>query len=275
MYYFDILRAGRSLKTYAIVLGCILLVMIVSMPFSHVSHNDGPVNINGRSISGALRGLVLLHQMGETVHIPFSIVCAVAAFTGVLFATGCATSLSRFNKNLHFTFTKPVSRERSTLTTIGADALAIVAAFAIGLVFALAPIAVVGLLDRLTFDLQALAVLALGLGIAYMWYGLVQAATSVMRGGSGIVLGLSWAVFVVMQGLQGLSGDFVPPVAVWVIHTLNTINPFIALNQMFATIGVADSAVFGTPYLEHLAVTWLTALVCVAIAVVLRKRMAV
>jgi hypothetical protein len=275
MYYFDILRAGRALKTYTIVLGSILLVMLVTTPFSRVSHSNESVTINGQSVSGALRGFVLIHQMGQTIHIPFSVLCAIAAFAGILFATGCATSLSRFNKNLHFTFTKPVSRERSTLTTIGTDALTIVAAFAIGLVFALAPIAIVGLLDRLTFDLQSLAVLVLGLGIAYMWYGIVQAATSVMRGGSGIVLGLSWAVFVVMQGLQHLSGDFVPPVFVWIIHTFNTINPFIVMNQMFETIGVADSAVFGPPYVQQLAIAYLTALVGVAIAVTLRKRMAV
>jgi hypothetical protein len=278
MYYFDYLRMRNSLKAYALWFGCGVALLVVSLPFSHVGHGDLAVGVSGEALaSHAYNGLALLHEQGQRIHIPFAIMCMFAMFVAIVFATGTSTSLSRFNKNLNFSFAKPVSRERSTLTTVGIDAVGIALAFAIALAFVLVPFAVVGVLDRITFDSDALAVVFLGLGVAYMWYGMVQAATSVMRGGSGLVLGLSWAVFGIADALNGLSTEYVPSVVVWFFHAVNHINPFTYLRIIFGAkdLGARTVDAFGPVYFENLAIVWLTACVAIAIAVALRKRMEV
>jgi hypothetical protein len=276
MYYFDLLRVGRALRVYAIILFSIVLIELVSMPFSHVGKHDFTIGINGDSIKAhAFTGIGLLHELGQTIHIPFTLLCAAAAFEAVLFATAISTSLARYNGNLHFTFTKPVSRERATLTTIAIDFAAIAVAIVIALVAEFVPLAVVGLLDRITYDPSAVAAILIGLGIAFMWYGMIQAATSLMRGGAGIVAGLSWAVFATLGALEGLTPQYVPGFIVDAIHALNTLNPQLYLTTLFSRVSYADPVrnAFGGGYMQDLTIVWVTALVAVAIALGLRRRM--
>ena len=141
----------------------------------------------------------------------------------------------------------------------------------------LVPFAEVGLLGRISFEPASLAPVAIGLGIAFMWYGLIQAVTATLRGGAGLVLGLSWGVFGVFQALQNLTTDQVPDVVVFLIHAFNVINPFMYLSEAFG--GFHDKPGHDQPldpqYLQSLAIVWLVAIVALAIATVQRKRMEV
>jgi hypothetical protein len=220
-------------------------------------------------------GYALLHELGQHITIPFALLCSVAAMIAAIFAFSTSSSLARFNGNLHFTFTKPVSRERAALTTFGIDALAILIAFAIAIAFLLIPLGAVGILDRLSFDTHVPANVALGLGAGFMWYGLLQAATAAIRGGSGLVSGLSWPFFVVLHALSNLTTDIAPPFVVSAIHVLNRINPFTYIAPLFDRLGDFHG---GVPPLDpalttSLATVWITALAGIAIAVLLRKRM--
>jgi hypothetical protein len=161
--------------------------------------------------------------------------------------------------------------------TFAIDLAALFVGFLIALFFVFVPFTVVGLLGRLTFGPTSLAPLAIGLGIAFMWYGMIQAVTATMRGGAGLVLGLSWGVFAVMQGLQNLSTDLVPEVVVRSIHLLNILNPFIYLSAIFGTTGghLTNDNTLDPHYFQSLATVWIVALIALAIAVAQRKRMEV
>jgi hypothetical protein len=278
MIYFDYLRARRGLTIFASILGAFVLMLIVSMPFSHVAPHDVTVGVSSQALAThSYGGIARLHQLGQSTTFPFRLFCLVAVVLAVLFATGCATSVSRANSHLHFTFTKPVSRERLTLATIAVDALSIALAFCVALVLLLVPFAVVGLLDRIVFDPYAAYVVIFGLGVAFMWYGLIQAATTRMRGAAGVVLGLSWAVFITLASLDKLDARYVPEAIVALIHALNVINPFTYLKMLVEFGGVAakDAAPYAGAFSESMAVTWLVAVLALALCVTIRKRMEV
>jgi hypothetical protein len=278
MYYFDYLRVRSALRVFTIILACVTLLVCVSLAFSHGHNGSGSVTLGTNTVSTEdYSGLALMHHLGETTWFPFGLFCGLAAMITIFFSNALATSLARYNGNLHFAFTKPISRERSALRTFAIDLAALFVGFLIALFFVFVPFAVVGLLGRLTFGPTSLAPIAIGLGIAFMWYGMVQAVTATMRGGAGLVLGLSWGVFAVMQGLQNLSTDLVPEVVVRSIHLLNILNPFIYLNAIFGTTGghLTNDDTLDPHYFQSLATVWIVAIVALAIAVVQRKRMEV
>lgn len=276
MYYFDILRSLRGLKVYSIVLGVTVALELISLAYSHSSHGDTTIGVSDEALRAHTNdGYAMLHELGQHITIPFALLCSVAAVIAGIYAFSASSSLGRYNGNLHFVFTKPISRERAALTTFGVDALAILAAYAIAMAFALIPLAAVGLLDRLSFDAHAPANVALGLGAGFMWYGLLQAATAAIRGGSGLVSGLSWPFFVVFHALSNLTSDVAPAFVVSVIYVVNRINPFTYLAPLFERLGDFHGSVepLDPAYALSLATVWVAALVCIAIAIVLRKRM--
>jgi|GEM_PF-1199750 len=278
MYYFDYLRVRGSLRVFAIILACGTLLLCISLAFSHGHHGNASFSIGTDTVSTQdYSGLALLHHLGETTWFPFGLFCGIASTITIFFSNALATSLARYNGNLHFGFTKPISRERSALRTFAIDLAGLLVGFLIALFFVFVPFTLVGLLGRLTFGPTSLAPVAIGLGIAFMWYGMVQAVTATMRGGAGLVLGLSWGVFAVMQGLQNLTTDLVPEVVVRSIHLLNILNPFIYLSDIFGTTGgqLAKDDSLAPHYFQNLAIVWIVALIALAIAVVQRKRMEV
>jgi hypothetical protein len=278
MYYFDYLRVRSALRVFAIILACVTLLLCISLTFSHAHGGNSSVTIGTDTVSTQdYTGLALLHHLGETTWFPFGLFCGIAAMITIFFSNALATSLARYNGNLHFAFTKPISRERSAVRTFAIDLAALFVGFLIALFFVFVPFTVVGLLGRLTFGPTSLAPLAIGLGIAFMWYGMIQAVTATMRGGAGLVLGLSWGVFAVMQGLQNLSTDLVPEVVVRSIHLLNILNPFIYLSAIFGTTGghLTNDNTLDPHYFQSLATVWIVALIALAIAVAQRKRMEV
>jgi hypothetical protein len=278
MYYFDYLRVRRSLGVFATILLCVSILLCLSLLFSKAGQHGVSVGATSDSpVPGSARGIAMLHELGENMWFPFGLLCGIAITIAIIFSASLATSLSRYNGNLHFSFTKPVSREQAAITTFAFDFAAIVIGFLIALFFVLVPFAEVGLLNRISFGPTSLAPIASGLGIAFMWYALIQAVTAQMRSGGGLVLGLSWGVFGAFSGLQNLTNDQVPVAVVYLIHAFNVINPFMYLKINFngfdSATGHEDA--LGPHYLQSLATVWIVALVALAIAVVQRKRMEV
>ncbi|MBD5606544.1 MAG: hypothetical protein IAI48_15855 [Candidatus Eremiobacteraeota bacterium] len=268
MYYMDFLRVTRALRTYSIVLGCIVILIAISIPLSHVTPHGLTVGIGGDSSLGDARtGLALLHELGKDHSFPIDDFATAAIAFAILFATGLLTSLSRVNESALFAFVKPTSRERSTWVTFGIDAAAIFVAFLIAFVLSLVPFAEVGLLGRITFDsaVHLPATIAFGLGIGLMWYGMVQAATSTLTRG-GAILGISWGVFATMRGLGSIPQGTIPDSFYWFIHAFNTINPLVYLQASFSDLH---------GHYGSLGVVWLVALAALAIATFRRSRMEV
>jgi hypothetical protein len=278
MYYLDYVRSRKRLIVFTSIVGAIILLQVAMLPFSHVGpqHRDIAIGVSSETVrSHALDGIQQLHELGRLVEIPWAFLCAIAAILAIIFSTTGATSLASKNRHLHLEFTRPTSRERSTLVTIGIDVAATAIAFAIGFALLLVPLTVVGWLDRIEPSPATLFVVAFGLGIAYMWYGMVQAITVLMRSGGGTIAGTSWAVFVFLLGLGQLGiNDFDRPL-VLTIHALNWANPLAHLQTFFADATLSGRQSLVTGSVRDFTIIWSVAFVTLALAVVQRKRMEV
>jgi hypothetical protein len=249
---------------------------MILLPFSHVGQSDFTVGVSSQSSGLSFGGIAQLHRLLQTIRIPFVILVTIAAALAAIFGSAAAASLSGQNRHLHFDLTRPASRRRLALTTFGMDGLGIAASLVVALALLLVPFAILGALDRLDFSSESFFVVAFGLGIAYMWYGLLQAVTVRMRGGGGAAVGISWAVFVTLSALHNLPASFVGAPVVWIIHALNIFNPIVYLGKLFAP-GYGPNGVTGPApgSIENLITVWIIALVALAIAVVQRERMEV
>jgi len=103
--------------------------------------------------------------------------------------------LNKENDGVEMVWTKPVARERLAAAYIAADLVAIAASYVIALALALLLIASLGQLGAIQPDEKWIQTLLLTFGIAFMWYGMLQALTSWQIGRGGISIGLSWALF--------------------------------------------------------------------------------
>jgi hypothetical protein len=187
MIYVQLLRLRKSFVIFGIIIGTLLLLGIVTShwPGAEIDTGSGP------------------HK------IPLSGLLFFAAYCGIAFATAIGTSLNRENDGVEMVWTKPISRERLALLYLLCDLAAIVVATALALAAVLIGMASVGFLKYLFVDAGSLKVAALGLGVAFMWYGMLQALTSWQKGGrGGMMIGISWgAAFVLMAFAAGTRGN--------------------------------------------------------------------
>jgi hypothetical protein len=275
MSYFYYLRARKRLIIFSSILGGLVLLNLALLPFSHVGPSDFTVGVSSQSSSYSFGGIAQLHRILHTIRVPFVILVTIAAALAAIFGSAASASLSGQNRHLHFELTRPTSRRRLALMTFGMDALGVAASLVVALALLLVPFAILGSLDRLDFSSESFFVIAFGLGIAYMWYGLLQAVTVRMRGG-GAAVGISWAVFVTLSALHNLPASIVGAPIVWLIHALNIFNPIVYLGKLFAP-GYGSQGATGTASgsFEDLITVWIIALVALALAVVQRDRMEV
>ena len=162
-----------------------------------------------------------LHDLNFAV--PLGVLFGIAGFVAIGFATILGTSLNKENTLGGFAFTKPISRERLALTYFAVDAGGIVAMFLYVVLFEFIELAILGIGDRVVVDPNAFAVLAIGLGAAAMWYGLLQAVTSALRFPGGMFIGIGWGVFITLIPLSLFMGF--GPVFHALVMALNYLNP--------------------------------------------------
>jgi hypothetical protein len=229
MYLVELLRVRKSLAIYTVLLTLAVAFVSFSMRAAIVSQTDGGVSVSVGGRPDPVAAHHLAHVMGT---IPLSAILILVTVLTMMFTTALASSLNKERDNLFSTFTKPISRVRLALWYFAIDAGAILTAFVLAAVLAVAvPIAAAGDVSRVIFDQSATATAVLGFGAALMWFGLVQAATAGYRGSGGIVAGLSWPVFGVLAGLR--SAEWLGPMVHGLIVALDVFNPLVVL----ATVG--------------------------------------
>jgi len=211
--YVQFLRLRKALTIYGIVVGSIFLFGLIVGHWPNARFDFG----HG-----------LHHALTETSSIPKSIpmsgVLFLAAWCAIIFATVLSTSLNKENDGVEMVWTKPIARERLAVQYIGLDLSAILVAFACPAVLCIIAIASVGGLEYLRFDARTWQTLIIGLGTAFMWYGLVQALTSWQRGRGGMAVGLSWAAaFLVLSFAEAT--HFVPGPLHQILLAADVLNP--------------------------------------------------
>jgi hypothetical protein len=202
MTYVQLLRIRKSFVIFGIIIGTLLLLGIVTShwPGAEIDTGSGP------------------HK------IPLSGLLFFSAYCGIAFATAIGTSLNRENDGVEMVWTKPISRERLAFLYVLCDVAAIVVATALALAAVFIGMASVGFLKYLYVDPNALKVATLGLGVAFMWYGMLQALSFWQKGGrGGMMIGISWgAAFILMAFAAGTRGN---PALHGLFTFINIFNP--------------------------------------------------
>jgi hypothetical protein len=282
MAYVEFLRVRKAFYFFAGIIAAMIGFLLVSLFAAH-GGSDSTFRLELGSAIILQKGADgHIHQVPlngiKDLDIPLAALFGIAAYCAAVFATVISTSLNRERDGLDFPLTRPVSRERMALSYFVVDMAAILAAFSFAfVVMCLVPLATAGLLGRISSNPQAWGVLALGLGMSFMWYGIVQAITAGLRGGGGWIAGGSWAVFGLLLLLPGVT--FFGPVFHYAVVALNLVNPIAYFSSL--TVNGHDAAAHGSSLLSDLgvgsraAITWLIGLVACAIAVASWKRIEV
>lgn len=209
MHYVEILRARRVLSWFTGVLLASVALSAVSFINAHVQVHVGPGHIELTSL-----------LVGSTM-IAFVV------------ATCMAPGLSAEGATIAIIWTRPTRRETIAWRYVAVDVAAILIAYLVSVVVAVAFIAAIGLFDRIVADSQWVVSLALGVGATLMWYALVVLASARFPGRGALIAGLSWAVFLVVAGLWSAP---LPPLMHLLLNTLNYVNPMAYIS------GTIDSA---------------------------------
>jgi len=219
MYYKEWLRVRRGLIVFVIMLGVLLSLHFILIPLMDQSSNTHfVIGTGGHSAAHAAPA-----KAPPDNHFPLSVFFAIAGVVAAIYAGIYGGSLSEENDgHLALAWTKPVSRTRYALITMGVDLAFIAAIFALTVFFAAAITAQHGALGDLTVDRDAWFNLARFLLLAAAWFGVAQALTASLKERSGTVRGVSVAIAAILLGLGAAT---LPPAWSALVRFVNYFNP--------------------------------------------------
>jgi hypothetical protein len=266
MSYKEILRVRSLFIKFAITIVSLILLIVLLSGHAHVS--VGPSVTEHTHIASAAAGDTTniygpgIQVTGVNHGAPYEVLFGIAGFVSAIFALILGAFLATENSgHLEIAWTRPASRVGYALRGIAVDCIGILAAFLFTLVIIAAFVTLEGWWPYLHAD-KALAVTAVRYVMyPFAWYGLILAVTASLRGGYGIVIGLTWVVASVLAALVTLH---LPPAIHATVTFINYVNPMEygswsdstsaqavmhLLGQRYALIGIAGLvgiAVVGT-----------------------------
>jgi hypothetical protein len=209
MTYVESLRVRATLKWTTIVLGILFVlacVARVALPTHH--HMQGS------------------HEMNFGSFVVFGVVVAL------IVATMLGAPFARENDgHLEVALTKPIDRIGLALMTIGVDAVGIVAALAVGTLFAIG-LHTIFFPPWISFHFIDLIVTVFGIIAPLSWYAMLAAATSSLRRGYGVIIGIAWPVAAIVAGLSLIDPNDNEMAALvhTVFWTLSRIDPLVYMH---------------------------------------------
>ena len=218
MYYKEWLRVRRGLIVFVIIAVVLLTLHFILLPWMDGPNSHIVVETNGHSAAHAA------HAQSHAADLtPLSLFFAIAGVVAAIFAGIYGGSLSEENDgHLALAWTKPVSRTRYALATMGVDLAFVGVIFALTVGFIVEMIRQHGGAHAMTVDRDAWFNLARFTLLAAAWYGLAQALTASMRQHSGTVRGVSVAIAAILLGLGAAD---LPPLWHALVKFLNFFNP--------------------------------------------------
>jgi hypothetical protein len=241
MAYVEYLRARRALAWYfGILIGLYLLGLAIAY-FGHGMHGHAGVTIDINTDQATPGGMPPAgHHIAHVLPLspfPISLLAYSAAFGAILIAAILGSSLNRQREHLPLVWTRPLGRERSVLSALAVDALAIFVTL----------LGTLGLFKIVAFsadsnalhwylDSLVLPTLVLGFGAALMTYALSQAVTSWTLGAGGLIKGL---VSLACGVLVVLGANRLPSPYDSLVGALNYLNPL----AYYLPVHVADKHV--------------------------------
>ena len=271
MEYVEFLRVRRVFVIFATIIVVIAILVIASIMYSSfetsVSGGSAGVIISNTSHNGRHK----LSSYLQTQTIPLGLLVGIAGYVAIVVATVFASNLNKENDGLDFVFVKPIRREILAMRYIAIDAVAIVAIFSFTIAIELVSLAITHLFDRIVIDSPAFWVGGLGLGVAFMWYGILQAVTATYPGNGRTIVGFSWGFFLILVGTGSLT--MLGPIFLGIVHVLNSVNPIAYFSQLVSHGSTYEvNSVLGLGLEARVLVVWTIALTGMAIAAISWKR---
>jgi hypothetical protein len=203
------------------------IVITEPAKMSHTMHND-QVIVGSIEVHESRNRKTTTTVIDTNGTAPFIYYMSIADIVALVMATCLGAPFARENDgHLEIALTKPVSRTRYALGAIGVDIVGILAAS----LMAILTIFICQLMFELPrVDVAGLNAEAIAMGIIFpiTWYAMLCAATSSMRRGYGIVLGLAWpaAILVTVFGAISWGRSLLGQIAHTVFYLLSRIDPF-------------------------------------------------
>jgi hypothetical protein len=254
MVYVEWLRARRRLIIFMAIIVGLVALNLIPLLFGH-THSDGHGDFSVGLGSGQTGASVSqrLQQMAGNYRVPLSALLGVSALLTLIFTTTLGSSLNAQNDSLNLAFTRPVSRLRLALEFFGIDMAAILTCYVLCFLVALIPFAALGLTPHLYADPYIAAVSLLGIGASFMFYGILQSATAWLRGGAGLIIGLSWPIFLI----AAIPGT--PPFGVLanaILDVVRFFDPIVYLRTAMTQVGVQSGFGILTPFESSSLAVW-------------------
>jgi hypothetical protein len=249
MIYVEYLRARTALAWHAGALGVLLLLILSTNHRTAVMVDGHPAVTAGLPI--ALSWLV-----------------PIAVFFGAIYASSVGASLNRENATRDISWTKPIPRMALAAQFVLVDLAGVAIAFTLAMLAAIAVVARIGAVPL--FDPPFVPQLVLGLGVAAMWYALIQVLTFWLGSGARVAGGILWPVALIALGIAHVPGPYGA-----LARALDVINPFAYVSGFAVTAsgsGHAESMLGSLPVEERALIVWFFTAVFCGIAVTLWPR---
>jgi hypothetical protein len=244
MAYVEFLRARTSLAWH---FGILAALTLVSLYFAHGTQ----VQVNGQT------------RLMPGMLVPVGALAPIAMFFGAIFASSRGTSLNRENATRDLSWTKPIPRELLALQFVAIDIVAVLLAFAVALGAVILVVLRIHMVP--VFDAAGTTQIALGAGVAVMWYALIQLLTFWFSPGARAISGILWPVALVALGLAKIDG----PVGA-IVRAIDIINPLTYMSGThFGAGGAQMESISSLAPEARLLVVWLFSALFCAIAVAL------
>jgi hypothetical protein len=188
--------------------------IVITEPTSATHNNTDHVNVGSIQVIESRHGSMTTTVIDTNGAVPMMYYMLLADIVAVIVATILAAPFAReADGHLEIALTKPISRVRFALGTIGADVVGIIAASFITVVaFYLCQL----LFESARVDFSGINTHAIAMGIAFplAWYAMLCAATTWLHRSYGAVLGFAWPVVILIAVLS-------------IIHPANVVALFI------------------------------------------------
>ena len=245
MIYVEYLRVRSSLVWHAGILALLVLVLF----FNH----DSTVTVNGhRSITSGLA-------------LSLGVLVPIATFFAAIYASSVGASLNRESSTRDISWTKPIPRTVLALQFVLLDLAGVTITFAIAMVAVVIVVMRVGAIP--VVDASLVPQVLLGLGVAAMWYALIQVLTFWFGSGARAVGGILWPVALVALGVASIPGVYGA-----VARTFDVINPLAYISFSGNAASGHGESLWTMPVESRTVIVWLFATVFCAIAVTMWPR---
>lgn len=170
----------------------------VTEPTTSAHEHQQHVNMGSITVHASQDGKFTTTTIDSNSSVPLLFYMGFADVVALIVATVLGAPFARENDgHLEFALTKPATRLRIAIGTMGADIVGILAASVLTFV-ALYLCQIVFQSTRIDATGVNLRALLMGIALPIAWYALLCAATASLRRGYGAVLGFAWPVAILI-----------------------------------------------------------------------------